>query len=300
MILSAIAYYCILLRKKKETKSGQNILGMKKIIGLLSLGFAVLTGVNAQQEMVLEGTYQGQNLYVQNPFASSGVGFCVINVTVNGQQSIDEINSSAFEIDFASYQLAKGAPVEVKIEYKDDCTPRVLNPDVLRPTSTYVITSMDITPDGLFTFTTSNESGKLPFIIEQKRWNKWIKVGSVKGKGASDKNEYSIQLKPHSGKNTFRIKQVDFTRKPRYSQEKRLIRSSVKEVFIANENVMKIEGYVMFKDESGAETSTMYEVYNTTGLLVKKGYGSKVDLTSLDKGDYFINYDNKTGQIKKI
>ena len=130
--------------------SGQNKLGMKKIIGLLSLGLALVTGVSAQQEMVLEGTYQGQNLYVQNPFASSGVGFCVINVTVNGQQSIDEINSSAFEIDFSSYQLVKGSPVEVKIEYKDDCTPRVLNPDVLRPTSTYVITSMNITTDGLF------------------------------------------------------------------------------------------------------------------------------------------------------
>lgn len=273
---------------------------MKKIIGLLSFGLALIISVNAQQEMVLEGTYQGQNLYVQNPFASSGVGFCVINVTINGQQSIDEINSSAFEIDFSSYQIVKGAPVEVKIEYKDDCTPRVLNPDVLRPSSTYIVTSMDITSDGVLTFSTTNESGKLPFVVEQKRWNKWIKVGTVKGKGSNGKNDYSIKLKPHSGKNTFRIKQVDFTRKPRYSQEKKLIRSSVKEVFIANENLLKIEGSLSFKDDGGKEVATLYEIYNTTGLLVKKGYGSKVDLGDLKKGDYFVNYDNKMGQIKKI
>ena len=273
---------------------------MKNILGILSLGLVLITGVKAQQEMVLEGTYQGKNLYVQNPFASSGVGFCVVNVTVNGQQSIDEINSSAFEIDFLSYQLDKGSPVEVKIEYKDDCSPRVLNADVLKPSSTFVITSMNITPDGGFSFSTSKESGKLPYVIEQKRWNKWVKVGAIQGKGGSGKNDYSINLKPHSGKNTFRIKQVDFTRKPRYSQEKRLIRSSAKEVFIKNENPMKLDGNIIFGDESGEEAYTLYEVYNQTGLIVKKGYGAKVDMTGLDKGVYIVNYDNKTTSVKKI
>ncbi len=274
---------------------------MKKLLGTLVLGISCITASYAQQEMVLEGTYQGANIYVQNPFSSSGVGFCVVNVTINGQQSIDEINSSAFEIDFSSYQLKRGAPVEVKIEYKDECNPTVLNPDVIKPTSTYVITSMNITPDGQFAFSTSNESGELPFIIEQKRWNKWVKVATVKGKGNSDKNEYSLQLKPHSGKNTYRIKQVDFTRKPRYSQEKRLIRSSVKEVFIGNDNPMKIAENLFFKDDSGKETATMYEIFNTKGLIVRKGYGSKVDMSGLAKGDYFVNFDAKFGQIiKKI
>lgn len=273
---------------------------MKKIISLLSIGFIAVTGAFAQQEMVLEGTYQGKNLYVQNPFASSGVGFCVINVTVNGQQSIDEINSSAFEIDFSSYQLTQGSAVEVKIEYKDDCTPRVLNPDVLRPTSSFVIASMNITAEGLLTFSTKNESGELPFVIEQKRWNKWIKVATIKGKGTAGENKYSVQLKPHSGKNTFRIKQVDFTRKPRYSPEKRLIRSSVKEVVIANENLQKIESTIIFRDVDGAEVETMYEVFNVTGLVVKKGFGSKIDVSGLEKGSYFINYDNNSAQIKKI
>ena len=274
---------------------------MKKLLGILSLGIVCFTWGNAQEEIVLEGTYQGSNLFVQNPFSSSGVGFCVINVTINGQQSIDEINSSAFEIDFSSYQLLRGAPVEVKIEYKNECSPTVLNSDAIKPTSTYQINSMSITPDGQFVFSTSNESGELPFIIEQKRWNKWIKVASVKGKGTSGTNEYSIKLKPHSGKNTFRIKQVDFTRKARYGPEKRLIKSSVKEVFIGNENPMKISKTLVFKDDTGGEASTMYEIFSRTGLIVRKGYGSKVDLTGLDRGDYFVNFDKKFGQvIKKI
>lgn len=273
---------------------------MKKIVSSFLLVFSFVLSLGAQQVMTLEGTYQGQNLYVKNPFASSGVGFCVINVTVNGQQSIDEINSSAFEIDFASYQLTKGAAVEIKIEYKDDCTPTVLNPDVLRPTSTYVITKMDITPEGLLTFSTTNESGELPFIIEQKRWNKWVKVGKIQGKGTSGTNNYSIKLKPHSGKNIFRIKQVDYTGNPRYSAEKRLIRSATKEVFLANENPQKIEGAVLFKDSDGNSTETMYEVFNETGLIIKQGFGSKIDMTGLEKGVYFVNFDSKSTMIKKI
>ncbi len=273
---------------------------MEKIIGILSLVLILTTGALANQEMVLEGTYQGENLYVQNPFASSGVGFCVTNVLINGQQSIDEINSSAFEIDFSSYQLSKGASVKVKIEYKDDCTPRVLNPEVLKPSSTYVISSMNITPSGFLTFSTTNESGQLPFVIEQKRWNKWMKVATVNGKGLAGKNDYAIQLKPHSGRNIYRIKQVDYTRVPRISQEKKLIRSSVKEVFIANENLLRIEEEVNFADDAGNEVSTLYEVYNTTGVIVKKGFGAKVNLSDLKRGDYFVMYDNKMGQIKKI
>lgn len=273
---------------------------MKRTLGLIAFGLALFSGANAQQEMVLEGTYQGRNLYVQNPFASSGVGFCVVDVKVNGQTSIDEINSSAFEIDFASYQLQRGQAIEIKIEYKSDCSPRVLNPEVLKPTSTFVITKQSATPQGMISFTTTGESGSLPFIIEQFRWNKWVKVGEVKGKGTAGSNAYSFKAKPHSGKNKFRVKQVDFSRKPRYGREIKLSKSVTKQVVISNSNKQEVNASLLFATTDGAETETMYEIYNVYGNLVKKGFGKKVDLTSLDRGDYFVNYDNKTEGIKKI
>jgi hypothetical protein len=50
----------------------------------------VLTIMSAHAgEMELRGTFQGENLYVKNPFAASGVGFCVYEVTVNGQTTTD-------------------------------------------------------------------------------------------------------------------------------------------------------------------------------------------------------------------
>jgi hypothetical protein len=255
--------------------------------------------VNSQNELVFEGTYQGTNLYVQNPFSSSGVGFCVADVKINNKQSIDEINSSAFEIDFSSYQIKKGESVVVKIEYKDGCAPRVLNPEVLRSASTFEVKSIKVENNGVLTWTTSDESGSLPFIIEQFRWNKWIKVGEVKGKGTAGDHTYTFQTKPHSGANKFRVKQVDYTKKPRESKEARLLKSPVEEVFIANENLLKIDDKVRFKDASGAPAETMFEITDQFGSLVRKGFGKEVDIKSLNKGVYYVSYDNKIEMIEK-
>ena len=41
-------------------------------------------GLSQGGVIILEGNYQGKNLYVQNPFSSIGVGFCVSEVLING------------------------------------------------------------------------------------------------------------------------------------------------------------------------------------------------------------------------
>jgi len=108
----------------------------KLLLLLLSISTLVL-GQNNETSIIHEGHYQGKNLYVQNPFSGSGVGFCVIAVYVNGDVTTDQVNSSAFEIDFSNLSLKVGEPVTVKIQHKLDCLPKVLNPEVLRPRSTF-------------------------------------------------------------------------------------------------------------------------------------------------------------------
>lgn len=264
---------------------------MKKL--LLSVGTCLLcANFSVAGEIVLEGNYQGKNLYVQNPFAGSGVGFCTYEVTVNGQVSTDELSSSAFEIDFTSFQLTVGEKVTVKIKHKDDCKPKVLNPEVLKPQSTFEIVagSMKIDKDGMMSWQTKNESGKLTFIVEQFRWNKWVKVGEVEGKGKPEVTSYSIKIQPHSGENKFRVKQVDF-KGPNYSEAIKY-RAVLPEVTFAP---LKVDKEIQFSD------NTMYEIFDLYGNIVKKGSGTKVDLGSLKKGAYYINYDNKTGDkfVKK-
>lgn len=260
---------------------------MKQLLTIILVALFALQ-VNAGV-IVLEGHYQGKNLYVQNPFAGSGVGFCTFEVTINGEVTTDEVNSSAFEIDFGLHSLKVGDPVIVKIKHKDDCKPKVLNPEVLKPKSTFEIVSMSISDEGNFEWTTKGETGKLTFTVEQFRWNKWIKVGEVDGKGVSSENKYEFKITPHSGENKFRVKQVDYSGKPRYSQASRYV-SAIGEVAFSP---------IKVKDELTFTGETLFEVYDSYGNIVKKGFGEKIDASNLKKGIYYLNYDNKIANFVK-
>jgi len=247
--------------------------------------------------IILEGTYQGKVLYVQNPYGPSNVGFCVTEIKVNGNIATDETNSSAFEIDLKPHKLNIGDKVEIKIFHKEGCKPKVLNPEVLKPKSTYEIISMSIDKDGTFKWSTKSETGKLTFIIEQFRWNKWVKVGEVDGVGTPTSNEYSFKITPHSGKNQLRVRQTDYSGLPRLSKAADFI-SDVPEIDYAPLKTSKdINFFVKGKEDKSMET--MYEIYDQYGNIVKKGFGAKLDVSNLPKGAYFLNFDNKMGEFVK-
>lgn len=267
---------------------------MKRIIFsvlvLLSSSASLLAKDNSRPGVIiLEGNYQGKNLYVQNQFASSGVGFCVYEVRVNDEVTTDEWNSSAFEVDLSSRKLELGSPVEVKILHKEGCRPKVLNPVALKPKSTFDVVSIKINKEGVLNWTTKGETGKLPFVIEQYRWNKWVVVGEIEGKGTPAENTYSFKVTPHSADNQFRVKQVDYSSKPRYSQAAKF-KSTATEVDF---NPKKVSNEIIFTSE------TMYEIYDSWGNIVKKGFGTKVNVDNLPKGIYYLNFDNKTDQFIK-
>ncbi len=258
----------------------------------------VNTSFSQGNVIIVEGNYQGKVLYVQNPFGPGGVGFCVTEVKVNGNITTDETNSSAFEIDLKAHKLNPGDKVEVKIIHKDGCKPKVLNPEVLKPRSTFEIVSMTAEKDGTLKWSTRSETGKLPFIVEQFRWNKWVKVGEVEGAGTPSTHEYSFKVAAHSGKNQLRVRQVDYTGQPRVSKSVDFIGESPDVVY----SPQKTSKEITFSTNKGKEANpaeTMYEIYDQYGNVVKKGYGSRVDVSNLPRGSYYLNFDNKMGEFMK-
>lgn len=266
---------------------------MKRV--LLALSLLTAFTVSAQSgTIVVEGTYYGKNLYVQNPFASSGVGFCTIEVQVNGQTTTDEINSSAFEVDLSFFQLELGSPVEVKIRHRDDCKPQVLNKEDLSPRPTFEVQAMKVDKDGKLFFVTSNETGALPYTLQQFRWNKWVDVTTIDGLGNPEKNEYIFQIPSiHSGENRFRLKQDDPAGKPRLSFETKY-RSPLPPVTFADPGDGKKAG-----DKISFSASTMYEIYDEFGRIVDKGISKTVDVSKLGKGTYYVNFDNTFASFRK-
>ncbi|HEX7413319.1 MAG TPA: hypothetical protein VF411_04670, partial [Bacteroidia bacterium] len=192
---------------------------MKKVVGVCSMILCFTCAYANAGVLVVEGKYQQKNLYIQNGFSSNGVGFCAYEVKVNGQVTMDEVNSSAFEIDFTPFKFKSGDKITIEIEHKDGCMPKVLNPEAIKPRPTFDLLSIDIDKDAVLTWGTKNELGTLPYIVEQFKWNKWVYVGEVSGEGTPPQHIYKFKITPTSGENKFRVKQVGYGGNPRYSKE---------------------------------------------------------------------------------
>jgi len=252
-------------------------------LALVAIGFAS----NVLATLSIEGVYQGKNLYVQNPMDADGFGFCATKVTVNGDVMPGGTNVAAFSIDFSQFNISIGESVFIVIEHNDGCKPKILNPEVLLPKSTFKVNSISISDEGKLVWESSMEKGKLPFVIEQYRWNKWVAIGEVQGKGTEGNNQYEFLVTPHSGENTIRIAQFDHTGTGRYSSEVKF-KSNV--AVVSKKPAIVKDKIEFFADEKPVETR--YEIYDAYGNIVKKGVGSLVNCTNLVKGVYYINYDN--------
>lgn len=256
----------------------------------ISVIFLVLSNflMAEQNVLILEGVYQGKDLYVKNPNKTNEVGKSISKIIVNGKVTSDEVNSSSLVIDLSLYQLVVGDTVEVKIYHDKEVRPVIKNPEVLKPKSTFVLEDIYI-ENKVLSWETTQENGQLTYIIEQYKWNEWVKTGEVDGNGMSTKNTYKFKVSTHSGENKFRVYQVDFTGKKRTSKEV-ILKSNKEEVTFYPKKVRE-------KLTFSAETS--FEIVNHYGNLVKKGKDKEIDLSALKTGVYYIKFDNEISSFTK-
>ncbi|MBT6439841.1 MAG: hypothetical protein HOK72_09040 [Flavobacteriales bacterium] len=259
-------------------------------VALLIFTSVILTQYLSAGVIVIEGEYQNRNIYIQNSISYSGVGYCTYAVLVNGTFSTDEINSDAFEISLDQFHLELGAPVLIEIKYKNNgCVPKVLNPDALLPNPTFETTNISIDNQGNLQWSTINEKAKLTFIVEQFKWNKWVQVGQVDGKGSLTKNYYQFQTAPHAGRNKYRVKQKGYIDKTKYTPS-------------VSYNSLKREiSYIIYgkKQEIKFTEKTSFEVFDKFGNLVKKGYDNRINIANIPKDTYYMNFGNTRTKFKK-
>ena len=53
------------------------------------------------------------------------------------------------------------------------------------------------------------------------------------------------------------------------------------------------------KSEITFSSKTLFEIFDSFGNIVKKGYGDKVDCGTLKKGLYYLNFDNTNDEFSK-
>lgn len=265
---------------------------MKKILFILFL--VCCSNIYLAAKLSLEGVYQGKNIFIQNPNDASGFGFCISKIYVNGDLMPISLNSSTLTINLKALRMSVGEPVFLVIHHSDDCTPKIINSEVLLPKSTFQLTAISVNNSNDLTWSTTGESGKLNFLIEQYKWDKWVVVGEVMGQGTATLNTYSFKLFPHSGKNEVRVSQIDNTLNKR-SSKAAIFTSSVP---VVTKTPTKVKDFIMFK-AMNAEVETYFEVFDAYGNILKSGKASKVDCRKLLNGLYYLNFDNKTEKFIK-
>jgi hypothetical protein len=238
-------------------------------------------------ELVIKGNYYGFNLFVLNP--SSGNSFCVTKVLVNNNPTKDEINSNAFEIDFSLLNVKIGEPVTVVIIHKEGCAPKIINPKALQPSENVSFAYIKVDKNSKLLWSVNGEMPDENFEIEQYRWNKWIKIGDVSPADSLKKNIYSLDVPMHSGYNQFRIVFNDVNDNPVYSKT---VKTYSKSAEITLEST-KVGVKINFSAE------THFEIFDLKGNFITEGSGKEIDVTDLEKGKYWLNYDNKSVNFVK-
>jgi hypothetical protein len=134
-------------------------------------------------------------------------------------------------------------------------------------------------------WTTIEESGPLPFQIEQYLCGKWTKVAEVMGNGSADTNTYAMKVFFHNGENLFRIVQWGIESGPRLS------RPAAFNAFLPEVK------YAMEKEKIVFSENTFYQLIKEE-TIIKTGYGKSIDISYLNKGEYKLCFDTKMEILK--
>jgi len=223
---------------------------------------------------------------VINPFAGDGVGFSVKSVTVNGDPITDDVVNSAFEIDLSKLNFYLGDSVNIKIYHDSGSLPRIINEYSVYSVSLAKFTDLRLNSSGLLSWCVTGDSLRKTSHIEQYKWNKWIDVGEIE-RGPSDSIScYEYQTSMTSGMNKFRIVEYDLSnyanKSPAVSNISRL----------QNVEMLQTEGSDIYLSDK-----THYELFNSKGQLIMRGYDKYLSLDSFDPGIYYLCYDRIYAEV---
>ncbi len=250
---------------------------MNKVCGFVLLLGGLLLGASAhaQSEIVLEGIYQNQALFIQNPLWGASGEYCINEVTVNGDVAYTEPYVSALALQFKGFAL--NAPIRVVIRHKNNCQPRILNPGA-------VVFKSELSFDRIFIgenfiqWVSQGEGPEGTYLIERFVDGDWAYVTSQKARGEKGIVTYKVSLRHEPGANLYRIVYQGVGGARHVSQDLEHLMHAESITF----SPRSVDRYITLSKEA------FYEVTDADGNQITKGIGTKVDLGSLTRGSYII------------
>ncbi len=238
-----------------------------------------------QEEFTFTGVYNGKNLFVQNPLSSNMKDYCTREVWVNDSKVLTNPRSSAFTINLSG--LSPKSPVTVRIVHNNGCTPKIINPQVVRTQTDFRYISIHL--DGsLLEWVTNGELASGKFFVERWENDKWKTIESVGAKGGED-SRYRLEVDHLPAVNRYRIKYLQSDGETFYSSVQ-TFEESVDRITFAPTRV---------SDKIYLSRETDYVVSDPKGNELLKGHGKEIQLGHLTTGLYYLTIDDRREKFFK-
>lgn len=238
------------------------------------------------QEIRLSGTYQGKNIYVQNPLQPNQNGYCTQAVFVNGNKVLTNPRTSSYEINLSKYAI--NTPIEIRIIHHNGCKPKVINKSAIYAKTKFKFISFTVSSQSL-NWTVEGETENSVYYVEHLVNNNWTNLQVLTSQEKQITNSYSIPVKHSTGLNTYRIKHQEKSGQIVYSQ---------------TVSYNSVQGMVKFYPRNVSNkiyftAIVNYEISDNRKKVIKKGKGKEVDLSNLQRGVYYVSFDNRTEKFLK-
>ena len=252
----------------------------------ISLFSFFLSPIATAGELFITGVYQGKSLFIQNPIVKFPHIFCIYEIQVNNKSISSYLfKLSAIEIKFEGIQ--KFEPVMVKILYKNECRPIVLNAHVLFWHSGFSFTSINITDttdNTLFLqWTTRGEKKDAIYTIEKMNEGKWQKIDQIHALGNFISQQYTYTLPNEAEFYKLRIQYAFAKERPHYSEEIEHI---------------TYKDLITFYPQTVSDRITFskicdYQIIDANENALMQGTAKEVYVKKLQKGEYTLILDTQ-------
>jgi len=241
-------------------------------------------GVPAQ-EILLEGYYNGINLYVQNPKIGEDK-YCITSITINGKLDAPLKQNSSFDIEMAYLEI--GAPVEVLIRHHRNCMPKVLNGSVIKKRVPFKFTDLQVTESSI-EWASQGERVYGKYFIRRYDKNHWNTIHAMNCKNQDELQQYNYQVCHFSGENKYQIKYLESSGKAYYSEPI--------EFTAAKKQVS--HSYDQMQEKLSFSVKAQYRIMDVSGKVLMQGCANVVDCKKLKKGIYHVAFENQVKQFSK-
>ena len=235
-----------------------------------------------KNQKTLAGVFQGEPIYIKNPYNQANREFCVSDVFLNDRRLDLNYRLSALRVTFEGTDLF--TPVSIRVIHRDStCTPEIVNPMAVLFHSSYKFLNVYAADSGLY-WTTEGEREIGTYQIEKLQEGNWIHEAEIGSEGKFEFASYVHYPSYEEGPNKYRIK-YDFGSGNRYLYSEEIEYQHYLDPVTFKPTVTNNRVFL--------SRSAYYEVFDAKGAMILSGTGTEIDIRYIRPGNYVVYFDKQ-------